>query len=197
MIRGIIFDWGGVLCEDPSPGFIHYCSQKLGIEPAMLAPTVALHLPAFMKGLPEAQFWIQVCAKLGISPPQELWGEALAAVYRPLEITLATARELAAQGMRMGLLTNTEPPSKLFHLRQGYEFFSGRVFSCDENLAKPDPAIYLLAAERTGVPVAECLMVDDRTENIAGALRAGMQGYLFTSPEAFRKDMRDMGVLDA
>ena len=196
MIKGIILDWGGVLCEDPSRGFIEYCAQQFSIEPEILGPAVALHLPAFMMGLPEMQFWGLVCAQLSISKPtQELWGRAIEAVYRPLEITLATARELRAQGMQIGLLSNTEPPSKLFHLRQGYEFFSARVFSCDENIAKPNPAIYLLAAERIGLPASECLMVDDRAENIAGAERAGMQTYLFTSPEAFRKDLRSKGLL--
>ena len=32
VIESVIFDWGGVLIEDPAPGLVKYCSEALGVS---------------------------------------------------------------------------------------------------------------------------------------------------------------------
>jgi HAD superfamily hydrolase (TIGR01509 family) len=44
----------------------------------------------------------------------------------------------------------------------------------DVDRGKPDPAIYLLAAERIGVPACRCLAVEDAPNGVKSALAAGM-----------------------
>ncbi|MBY8883121.1 HAD-IA family hydrolase [Actinacidiphila acidipaludis] len=48
------------------------------------------------------------------------------------------------------------------------------VNSSRVGVAKPDPAIYAIAAERAGVPMQRCLFVDDNLANAEGARAAGM-----------------------
>ncbi|MFI6240223.1 HAD family hydrolase [Micromonospora sp. NPDC050795] len=49
------------------------------------------------------------------------------------------------------------------------------VFSCEVGLAKPDPAIYRIAAERLGVAPSECVFVGDGADGeLAGAAAVGM-----------------------
>lgn len=45
----------------------------------------------------------------------------------------------------------------------------------DVAVSKPDPAVFLLAAERLGVPAARCVVVEDAPAGIEGARRAGMR----------------------
>jgi len=185
-----VLDWGGVLCEDPAPGFVSYCAGVLKVPPRMLGPAIMAHMDSFQKGGHESEFWHKVCADCACAEPERpLWGEALASVYVPLSDVHDLARELRAQGMKLALLTNTEPPSRDFHLSLGYEFFDVRVFSCDEGLAKPDPAIYRLVAQRMGLNPAECLMVDDKAENVAGARDAGLRAHLFRNVEGLREEL--------
>lgn len=61
------------------------------------------------------------------------------------------------------------------------------VSSAVERVAKPDPAIYRVAAERVGVPVERCLFVDDRQENIDAATALGMAGALYREPADLRR----------
>lgn len=61
------------------------------------------------------------------------------------------------------------------------------VSSAVEQVAKPDPAIYRIAAARAGVPPARCLFVDDRQENVDAAIALGMTGVLFRDPEDLRR----------
>jgi FMN phosphatase YigB (HAD superfamily) len=48
-------------------------------------------------------------------------------------------------------------------------------------MRKPDPAIYALAAERIGVPAAECVFVDDLPGNLKPARAMGMATVVHTT----------------
>ncbi|MFD3972420.1 HAD-IA family hydrolase [Streptomyces cyaneofuscatus] len=61
------------------------------------------------------------------------------------------------------------------------------VSSAVEQVAKPDPAIYRIAAERAGVPAERCLFVDDRQENVDAAAALGMRGVLYREPADLRR----------
>ncbi|OKJ20551.1 hydrolase [Streptomyces sp. CB00316] len=61
------------------------------------------------------------------------------------------------------------------------------VSSAVEQVAKPDPAIYRIAAERAGVPADRCLFVDDRQENVDAATALGMSGVLYREPADLRR----------
>ncbi len=41
-------------------------------------------------------------------------------------------------------------------------------------VAKPDPRVYRIAAERLGVAIERCLFVDDTAANVVAAREAGM-----------------------
>ena len=57
------------------------------------------------------------------------------------------------------------------------------VISAEEGLHKPQPEIYLLAAERVGLDARECVFVDDLRENCAGAEAVGMTAVLHRGAE--------------
>ncbi|MFK0135239.1 HAD-IA family hydrolase [Streptomyces rubiginosohelvolus] len=67
------------------------------------------------------------------------------------------------------------------------------VSSAVEQVAKPDPAIYRIAAERAGVPVERCLFVDDRQENIDAAAALGMTTALYREPDDLRRALGACG----
>lgn len=71
----------------------------------------------------------------------------------------------------------------------------GMVVSCRIHMSKPDPAIFLYAAETLGFAPGETLFVDDSPLNVEGAQKAGMEGYLFTTPAAFHAYLRERGIL--
>ncbi|WP_245647172.1 HAD family hydrolase [Microtetraspora niveoalba] len=64
--------------------------------------------------------------------------------------------------------------------RLGLAYFADDVVnSARVGVAKPDRAIYEIAAERAGVPMERCLFVDDRTENVEAAVALGMTGVVY------------------
>ena len=81
-------------------------------------------------------------------------------------------RRARAQGLRTGLLSNAGGCGR----PEWPDLFDAVVLSGLAGVAKPDPAAYLLMAERLGVEPARCVLVDDLRRNVLGAARAGMTG---------------------
>ena len=52
----------------------------------------------------------------------------------------------------------------------------------DVTRGKPDPEIYLLAAQRLGVPPGECLVLEDSVNGIKAAQSAGMNAVAIATP---------------
>ncbi len=118
---------------------------------------------------------------------------------RPIRLhqpNIELARALAAAGGRVGLLSNAAPD---LETRITTDFgvdipWDDRVISGLVGLAKPDPAIYRLAAERIGLPERACFFIDDLAENVEGARSVGMRAHHFQGDyAALHADLRAAG----
>ncbi len=193
-IKAVIFDWGGVLIDDPSPGLISYCSQALGVGTEELSAELVKYLPEFQKGLvSENEFWQKVCSNSGVPAPEgdSLWGSAFKRVYSPKPEIFDLATSLRSRGYKTALLTNTEVPAMEYFLKQSYAMFDQLVFSCAEFTRKPERQIYSLVLDRLGVEPSEGLFIDDRAEFIEGANRAGLKTILFRNPGDTKRLLSD------
>lgn len=79
------------------------------------------------------------------------------------------------RGIRTALLSNAAGASPEVKNTM-FDYFDDLVFSGEVGVAKPDPAVYLIAADRLGLPATRCAFVDDSAVNIRGAVQAGMVG---------------------
>jgi putative hydrolase of the HAD superfamily len=73
-------------------------------------------------------------------------------------------------------------------------YFKVAFSSCYVGLRKPEPAIYRRALEILGCPPERVLFIDDREENVAGGLAAGMRAIRFTDADALRGELEQLGV---
>jgi putative hydrolase of the HAD superfamily len=83
--------------------------------------------------------------------------------------------ELRGRGYRLGLISVcSEEVPKLWEQTELASRIDEPVFSCSVGVAKPDPRIYRIAADRLGVDAGDCLFVDDQPLFVEGARSAGM-----------------------
>jgi putative hydrolase of the HAD superfamily len=75
--------------------------------------------------------------------------------------------------------------------------FAAVVSSSQVRSLKPAPAIYEAAAEAAGSAPGDCLFVDDRAENVAGALAVGMPAVRFHDAARLDATLRRVGLLPA
>ena len=63
------------------------------------------------------------------------------------------------------------------------DLFDAIVDGNDVSTAKPDPEVFLIGAEKLGVPAKECIVVEDAKAGIEAAARAGMTSIGIGDPE--------------
>ena len=141
---------------------------------------------AFQAGeINEREYWALHCQEF-----HELTGEPaempafMAHLYSGTEDELIRpgARDLIADakaaGIPVGALTNDLTAfhdqtwiDRISVIREFDQMVDGRR----DGVMKPDPAAYLLMAERLGVDPRECVFIDDQPGNCAGAEAVGMR----------------------
>jgi HAD superfamily hydrolase (TIGR01509 family) len=205
LIKGLIFDLGGVIVEWSNSTTYRYIEEKYGI-PAKDFKSVA------EKGMPDAQTgkvketdWMRgTFSHFGPPPPgfDEVWGKTFeAARYNPKLIELLT--ELRTAGYHVAALSNLEPSRAKWLKEYGIDtFFDTIVFSCEVGLRKPDISkgslenleIYRLALSRLGFGADECLFIDDNANCVGAAESLGIRSILFENVEQLRGELPSRGV---
>jgi len=200
-IKAVIFDWGGVLADEPLQGLIQYCAATLGVDLKKCGSVIEAHLPAFGRGtFSEEGFWQHVCGELACLEPESksLWSEAFGVVCRPRK-TMYDLAETLQKKYKIAVLSNTEAPAVKHFLSYRPELFDVKVFSCDEGVAKPQARLYEICLERLGVEPQEALFIDDREENVAGARAIGLQAVVCKNYQLLVRELEslrfNMGVV--
>jgi len=91
-----------------------------------------------------------------------------------------TLRHLRERGLRTALVSMCSPEvPELWRALPVAQLIDVEVFSSEDGVRKPEPAIYALAAERLGVPAERVLYVGDGSfGELTGASAAGMTAVL-------------------
>jgi putative hydrolase of the HAD superfamily len=199
LIEAVIFDWGGVLIEDPSAELYQYCANALDVPLEQYIQAHKKHDDDFATGqFTEEQFWAKVCGELNKEPPKKiksLWYAALETAYKPREAMFNLIVELDSNGYKTAILSNTEPPCVQFFYKQGIDkYFDAAVFSCIEHTKKPQRKIYDIATGRLGVQASQCVFIDDKIEFVKAAEAVGMKGILYKSFEQIKYELEKLGV---
>lgn len=195
-LRGLLVDWGGVLtpdlrdtarewCEAEGVAYDHYVDvirDWLGAEYAAEARTNPVH--ALERGEMEvAHFEEQLAARLrrtdGSPPPAVGLLDRMFACFTHEPEMTSVVRRARAAGLRTGLLSNSW--GNEYPREQWAGMFDAVVISGEVGMRKPELGIFRLAAERVGLPPAQCVFVDDVPMNVRAAVSVGMVGVHHSS----------------
>jgi putative hydrolase of the HAD superfamily len=187
-IDTVIFDFGGVILSYLDPAWLSanmpYGAQ---IQEAIYEYLNSEIIWEVMRGkLKEMDFWTNKAREKGI--PAEAIARYLqvqTAREQLDEKVLAHMRRLK-EGYKVGILSNAgDTTRELFEQEYRFhELVDDIVISAEEGLVKPEPEIYILAAQRLATRPERCVFVDDIPENIQAAEGLGMRGVLFTETES-------------
>lgn len=198
--RALILDVGGVLIETPTRVARGAWERAHGLEQGRLDRLLIEAIgPGWEGGRTEAEIEARLCEACGIAP-SGLMGllEALGADEQICPQWRSVLDELAAV-FPLALLTNSGPKTRtsLVARHELDQWFSVIVISAEEGVSKPDPQIYQRTCERLGRRPDECLFVDDREANVAGAEAAGLGAIRFISSSVTIPIVRERLGLDA
>jgi epoxide hydrolase-like predicted phosphatase len=195
MIKGVIFDVGGVLVRTHDQSGRRNWERRLELKPGRLAYLV------FDSELGRK-------AQLGQASLQEVWtwlgrhldlkADELATLKRDFwagdqvdQDLCGYIRSLRAR-YRTGMLSNSwDRDGWAMAEKLGFaDCFDVFVTSAEVGVMKPEPRIYHIALERLGISPQEAIFVDDFIENVEAARRLGMQAVRFIDPEQARYQLQ-------
>jgi len=180
-------DFGGVLTSNVFESFRAFCRGE-GLDPDAFVSLFRhedsrADLRAVETGrIDEREFADRIGARMGVANTEGLV-DRLFAGMRPDYAMVEAVRRAKGAGVRTGLVSNSIGAGR-YDRSTFPELFHGVVISAEEGLHKPQPEIFVLGAERIGVPAGECVFVDDLRENCDGAEAVGMTAILHRGAES-------------
>jgi len=196
--HGLILDFGGVITTDFYGALTAFCVRE-GLVPDAFEHALRdtsegrEALAAVERGQISQRTYEMIIARLLGVDDQGLLGRALADL-KPRPEILDLVRRTRSAGIPVAALSNSWGGGR-HNPYEGYDLdgmFDAVVISDQVGLRKPDPAIYLLAAEKIGVPPEGCVFVDDTTANLPAAGQLGMATVHFTGTD---EDVTEIGRL--
>ena len=107
---------------------------------------------------------------------QALYRENLQGNFPRMDGAIQLIDSLAAEGFVLGI-GSSAPPENVEMSLHGLDrenSFTAVVTGSDVTRGKPDPQVFLLAAQRMGVQPADCAVIEDAPAGVAAALGGGM-----------------------
>jgi putative hydrolase of the HAD superfamily len=196
----ILFDVGGVLLTNGwDQGERAAAVAHFGLDAAALEARHAAVMEAWERGEIDLNQYLD--AAVFYEPRtfsrSEFFSFMLAQSQRLPHGALHILAELAASSSCLiGALNNEARETNEFRFAHFglRRYFKVAFSSCYVGLRKPEPAMYLRALDILGCPPERVLFIDDRQENVAGGLAAGMKAIQFTGADALRSELMNLGV---
>ncbi len=190
----LIFDCDGVLVDTEriANQVLKECITEIGME--LSFDDVLLHFKG--RSAPDC---VQILKeKFGVTPPEdfiETFRERSYARYEQETCPIPGIEDALKKLKNYKMCVTSSSTHKKVHInlkRTGLEqYFDGNIFSAqDVQHGKPEPDLFLYAAEKNGVKPEECVVIEDSVHGVVAAINAGMKvlGYAdLTSPERLQK----------
>jgi putative hydrolase of the HAD superfamily len=106
--------------------------------------------------------------------------------YVQLDPEAPSVLSALAETRTLALISNFDHPPHVHRILRETglsTFFKSIVVSGEVGMKKPDPGIFLIALEQTGLQAKEVVYVGDTQEDVDGAKAAGIRPILITRPE--------------
>jgi HAD superfamily hydrolase (TIGR01509 family) len=202
-IQALVFDWGGVIQRtlDPQPRLA--LDEELGlahgtVERAVFSSPVWELASLGRCSADEA--WREIVTSLGYSSTDVVsFIERFFAGDRLDAALIALIKELRAQGMPVGLLSNAPAERQSDRNPIGRwgqaGLFDVQIFSYQLGVVKPHPDTYRAILSALGTRPQHTLFIDDAQANVRGAWREGMHAIQFRDTPALVRALRCFGLV--
>lgn len=123
-------------------------------------------------------------------------GERLTPMPDSIALLQALVAQRAQQPLKLYYLSNMPAPyaRTLERLHGFLREFDGGIFSADELLIKPEPAIYQLLQSRYALEPSKTVFIDDLLGNVQAAQALGWHGIHFKNALQATQELHTLGL---
>lgn len=185
-LKAIVFDYGGVLCSHPPDAQVGELAELCRLDRGtFLEAYWKNRVPYDRADITPQQYWLEFARLVGRTYTDEEIAE-----FRRRDVQFWVhldsrmfewAKRVRAYGLRTAVLSNLphDLGEYLRHSLHLVQNFDHHTFSYELRLVKPEPGIYQHVIEGLGVEPGEALFLDDKIENVEGAVAYGLKAIQF------------------
>ena len=194
MIRNIIFDIGGVLLDYNPKTYL----DKLDIKESRRNKLndVIFHDQRWkdcLNGFITNSELIEQLVRENLEYKKEieliLSKDSLKYMLPPKQEVIEYYKSLKRKGYKIFLCSNITKDTYNY-VKDNFEIIQiadGGVFSCFENISKPNSEIYYRLIEKYNLEIEKSILIDDTKRNVISANDIGLRGILFNNIEDIKK----------
>jgi len=194
MIRNIIFDIGGVLLDYNPKTYL----DKLDIKESRRNKLndVIFHDQRWkdcLNGFISNSELIEQLVRENLEYKNEieliLSKDSLKYMLPPKQEVIEYYKSLKRKGYKIFLCSNITKDTYNY-VKDNFEIIQiadGGVFSCFENISKPNPEIYYRLIEKYNLEIEKSILIDDTKRNVMSANDIGLRGILFNNIEDIKE----------
>ena len=186
-LRGIIFDMDGVLvdsekfiCEAAMQMFL---KKGLTVQPEDFLPFVGTGEDRYLGGVAE-KYGLALELEEAKLHTYKIYGEIMHGRAKPLPGAPEFLRAARVRGLKLAVASAADRFKVDINLREigiPAETFDAVVTGSEVTHKKPDPEIFLKAAEHLGLTPAQCLVVEDAVNGVEAACQGGFKSLGITT----------------
>ncbi len=199
-VKAIIFDYGDVLCLQPTTDDIEGSARILGISAQSFRELWARNRDLYDRGdLSAEMYWSKFAEDAGTTlDTAQLHGlcERDVTMWSRLNPDMVGwLSALSSAGLKTAVLSNMHM-GMVQHARHAFQWLDGvtfTTFSAEVRLIKPDPAIYEHTLRGLDVAPSNTLFIDDREVNVEAARAIGIHAVQFQSLAQLRSELQQSG----
>lgn len=126
-----------------------------------------------------------------VSRKVQIYSELIKGKVEPIKGARELVEFLKSRGIPFAVASSGTPDKiRATFSEIGFEgLFDIMVTAEDISRCKPDPEIFLKAAEKLGIPPEECLVIEDAQAGVEAAKAAGMKCLALKSPSTYGQDL--------
>lgn len=193
-IKAIIFDYGGVIGNNPSCSVYKTVSKKFNIDKDKIKGEFLNFIFDLEKGqIIESVFWKKMARNLNIanhSNLREVWLKEFIKKAKINNKVVSLIKELEGH-YKLCLLSNNaiffQTPKSSRILKKHFDIL---IYSFNVKMRKPEKEIYEYALARLRLKPHECIIIDDDEKKLFYPKKIGMVTIHFKSFTEFKKTLK-------
>jgi HAD superfamily hydrolase (TIGR01509 family) len=193
IVKGILFDFGGVLAEEGFFRGLTFIAQINGLDQDVFFNAISLGIyeSGYLEGrATEQEFWEYLESLVNLPEPPEVIRKAIMDHFVVREWMLEIVDVLREAGVLVAMLS--DQTNWLEELNQRYGFYTrfDRVFNSYRlGTSKYRPATYGVVLAELGLEPRQTLFVDDNPGHVRRASDLGLKTILYSGKENFLRNM--------
>jgi epoxide hydrolase-like predicted phosphatase len=204
-IKGIIFDYGGVLSKPQNENCIANMVKLLSIDDeAVFREIYRSFRNEYDSGsINGVAYWTKITDYFGLKYNEELINKLIEQdVYSWVTVNqdmIDYVELLSNKEIQLAILSNMTLET-LYYMKREFNWlniFDQCVFSCNNNMNKPNSDIYQYCVRQMDLKPDECVFIDDTYENIVGAEQCEINTILYENIEQLKQTLNEYLVSTA